>query len=146
MEPGAVLALNHQHREKDGLPEEGFLRSLGRHAEGWRVLSGRTPKGAQIRKDIRAGDTLHITVYAFASAPVSFKDVANQPVGVRSAKIEHRGSVCHLCRGVYLLVPQVHVTPLEKMIKDHGTFALKVLEAVPAILAAAHVARRWMEE
>jgi len=50
MGPGAVLALNHQQRPDEPLPKEGFLTALSRVATGWRVLSGETPKGAEVRK------------------------------------------------------------------------------------------------
>ena len=60
----AVLALNHEHREDNDWPQEGYLQQIYEAAtHTWQIIHGQIPNGAVQRTRTRTGDTTHLTIY-----------------------------------------------------------------------------------
>ena len=142
--PGIILALNHENREQDGLPREGYVRDFQAKARGWRCtqLKVRRYTPHPVRSTDRGANSLPITLFVFDEAPDEDRAGQFQCVGVRKAPVGRSGAL--VSRAVYLLVPDVNVVDLESRLGADDEMNLQVLLSFPQIKDAGQQAGSWM--
>mgnify|MGYP006173500685 CR=1 FL=1 len=142
--PGIILALNHENRERDGLPREGYVRDFQAKARGWRCtqLKVRRYTPHPVRSTDRGANSLPITLFVFDEAPDEDRAGQFQCVGVRIA--QGRGPKVEVFRAVYLLVLDVDVVDLENRLGTDDDANLRVLLSFCQIKAAGRTAGSWM--
>ena len=142
--PGIILALNHENRERDGLPREGHVWHFQAKARGWRCtqLKVRRYTPHPVRSTDRGANSLPITLSVFDEAPDDDYGEPFQCVGVRIARV--RGTRALVSRAVYLLVLDVDVVDLESRLGADDDMNLQVLLSFRKIKEAGRQAGSWM--
>ena len=142
--PRIILALNHENRERDGLPREGYVRHFQAKARGWRCtrLKVRRYTPQPVRSTDRGANSLSISLFVFDGAPEEYRARQFQCWGVRNAQVGRSGAL--VSRAVYLLVPNVNVVDLESRLGADDATNLQVLLSFPQIVDAGRQARSWM--
>jgi hypothetical protein len=142
--PGIILALNHENRGQDGLPNEGYVRDFQAKATGWRCkqLKVRRYTPHQVRNTDREANSLPISLFVFDEAPGDDYGDPFQCVGVRIARVGGSGAL--VSRAVYLLVLDVDVVDLESRLGADDDMNLQVLLSFRKIKDAGRQAGSWM--
>jgi hypothetical protein len=142
--PGIILALNHENRGDDGLPDEGYVRDFQAKAIGWRCkqLKVRRYTPQQVRNTDREANSLPISLFVFDEAPDDDYGEPFECVGVRIARV--RGTRALVSRAVYLLVLDVDVVDLESRLGADDDMNLQVLLSFRKIKEAGRQAGSWM--